>query len=118
MAPGFISPGHLQDYHRFLAHAKAAFQHDQVEILRAANPDWFIFDKLGNLADIDFRGQFGLDLDLIGFDIYPSSTASSAAQAALAQRKPCTSTSAAPNPATSSYRNRHLASAGSPDFPP
>ena len=71
MAPGFISPGHLQDYHRFLAHATAMFQHDQVEILRATNPDWFIFHNLGNLADIDFRGQFGQDLDFIGFDIYP-----------------------------------------------
>ncbi len=71
MAPGFISPGHLQDYHRFLAHATAAFQHDQVAILRGVNPDWFIFHNLGNLADIDFRGQFGQDLDFIGFDIYP-----------------------------------------------
>lgn len=71
MAPGFLSPGHLQDYHRFLAHATAVFQHDQVEILRATNPDWFIFHNLGSLADIDFRGQFGQDLDFIGFDIYP-----------------------------------------------
>ena len=71
MAPGFLSPGHLQDYHRFLAAATATFQHDQVEILRAVNPDWFIFHNLGALADIDFRGQFGQDLDFIGFDIYP-----------------------------------------------
>lgn len=71
MAPGFVSPGHLQDYHRFLAEATALFQHDQVAILRAANPNWFIFHNLGNLADIDFRGQFGQDLDFIGFDIYP-----------------------------------------------
>jgi beta-galactosidase len=71
MAPSFLSPGHLQDYHRFLAFATARFQHDQVEILRAANPGWFIFHNLGNLADIDFRGQFGQDLDFIGFDIYP-----------------------------------------------
>ena len=69
--PGFPSPGHFQDYHRFLAHATAAFQHDQVEILRRTNPDWFIFHNLGRLEDIDFRGQFGSDLDFIGFDIYP-----------------------------------------------
>ena len=69
--PSFLSPGHVQDYHRFLAFATARFQHDQVEILRAANPGWFIFHNLGNLADIDFRGQFGEDLDFIGFDIYP-----------------------------------------------
>lgn len=69
--PGFPSPGHVQDYHRFLAHATAAFQHDQVEILRRTNLDWFIFHNLGRLEDIDFRGQFGEDLDFIGFDIYP-----------------------------------------------
>ena len=34
MNPTFNSPGHLQDYHRFLAFATALFQHDQVEILR------------------------------------------------------------------------------------
>ncbi len=71
MAPSYLSPGHVQDYHRFLATATAAFQRDQVEILRATNPDWFIFHNLGNLTDIDFRGDFGKDLDFIGFDIYP-----------------------------------------------
>ncbi len=71
MAPSFLSPGHVQDFHRFLAAATAAFQHDQVEILRAVNPQWFVFHNLGNLSDIDFRGQFGQDLDFIGFDIYP-----------------------------------------------
>ncbi len=71
MAPSFLSPGHVQDFHLFLAFATAVFQHDQVQILRAVNPDWFVFHNLGNLADIDFRGQFGQDLDFIGFDIYP-----------------------------------------------
>ncbi|SCM73916.1 Beta-galactosidase [uncultured Pleomorphomonas sp.] len=70
-APGHPSPGHVQDFHRFLAAATAAFQHDQVEILRAANPDWFVFHNLGRLVDIDFRGEFGHDLDFLGFDIYP-----------------------------------------------
>jgi beta-galactosidase len=70
-APGFLSPGHVQDYHRFLAFATARFQHDQVEILRAANPEWFIFHNLGRLDDIDFRGQFSTDLDFVGYDIYP-----------------------------------------------
>lgn len=69
--PGHPSPGHVQDFHRFLAAATAAFQHDQVEILRATNPNWFIFHNLGRLVDIDFRGQFGHDLDFLGFDIYP-----------------------------------------------
>lgn len=71
MAPSYLSPSHVQDDHRFLADATAAFQHDQVEILRATKAEWFIFHNLGNLTDIDFRGPFGQDLDFIGFDIYP-----------------------------------------------
>lgn len=71
MAPSFLSPGHVQDYHRFLAQATADFQRDQVEIIKDVNNKWFVFHNLGNLADIDFRGQFGQDLDFIGFDIYP-----------------------------------------------
>jgi beta-galactosidase len=71
MAPVFPGPGHVQDYHRFLAFSTARFQHDQVEILRATNPDWFIFHNLGRLDDIDFRGQFSTDLDFAGYDIYP-----------------------------------------------
>ncbi len=70
-APGHLSPGHVQDYHRFLAEATAAFQRDQVEILRAANPDWFVFHNMGQLEDIDFRGDFGRALDFVGYDIYP-----------------------------------------------
>ena len=70
-APTFPGPGHLQDYHRFLAFATARFQHDQVEILRAMKPDWFIFHNLGVIRDIDVRGQFAQDLDFIGYDVYP-----------------------------------------------
>ncbi|CAN7642699.1 beta-galactosidase [Rhizobium rhizogenes] len=69
--PTFPSPGHLQDYHRFLAFSTARFQHDQVEILRVTKADWFIFHNLGGLRDIDFRGQFSTDLDFVGYDIYP-----------------------------------------------
>ncbi|KRA98034.1 beta-galactosidase [Devosia sp. Root685] len=69
--PVFPSPGHVQDYHRFLAFSVARFQHDQVVILRDTNPDWFIFHNLGRLDDIDFRGQFSTDLDFVGYDIYP-----------------------------------------------
>jgi len=69
--PGFPSPGHVQDYHRFLAHATAQFQRDQVEILRATKKEWFIFHNLGRLEDVDLRGQFGEDVDFLGFDVYP-----------------------------------------------
>ena len=44
MAASFLSPGHVQAYHRFLAAVTAAFQHDQIEILRATNPDFTGFD--------------------------------------------------------------------------
>ncbi|HEU0220624.1 MAG TPA: beta-galactosidase, partial [Paracoccaceae bacterium] len=70
-SPTFPGPGHMLDFHHFLAFSTARFQHDQVEILRAVNPDWFIFHNLGGLRDIDFRGQFSADLDFVGFDMYP-----------------------------------------------
>lgn len=70
-APVFPGPGHVQDFHRFLAFATARFQHEQVTILRETNPDWFIYHNLGRLDDIDFRGQFTTDLDFAGYDIYP-----------------------------------------------
>ena len=70
-APGVAGPGHVLDYHRFLAFATARFQADQVEILRAANPDWFIFHDVGRPEDIDFRGRFSRDLDFLGFNNYP-----------------------------------------------
>jgi beta-galactosidase len=71
LAPVAPSPGHVQDHRRYLAHATARFQHDQVVILRQTNPDWFIFHNLGRQEDIDFRGTFSNDLDFLGFDFYP-----------------------------------------------
>ena len=70
-APIFPGPGHVQDFHRFMAFATARFQHDQVEILRTINSDWFIFHNVGRTDDIEFRGQFSADLDFLGFDVYP-----------------------------------------------
>lgn len=69
--PGHVSPGHRQDYHRFLAIATTAFQRDQVDILRGVNSDWFIFHNLGLIADVDCRSEFASDLDFLGFDVYP-----------------------------------------------
>ena len=76
LASGDLIPNFLvkHDSHRgidriFLAFATARFQHDQVEILRAANPEWFIFHNLGRLDDIDFRGQFSTDVDFMGYDM-------------------------------------------------
>lgn len=69
-APVFPGPGHVLDFHRFLAFATARFQAEQVAILRAANPDWFVFHNLGRLDDIDLR-DFAKDLDVLGCDLYP-----------------------------------------------
>ena len=56
-APAPAGPTHVVDYHRFLAFVTARFQHDQVLILRATNPDWFVFHNLGRIDDIDFRAM-------------------------------------------------------------
>lgn len=70
-APTYPAPAHLLDYHRFLAAATAAFQTDQIDILRAENPDWFVFHDVGGTNDIDFRGPFGREVDFLGFNNYP-----------------------------------------------
>ena len=71
MAPVASNPTHVLDYHRFLAHATAMFQRDQVEILRATNPSWFITHNIGVIRDIDMRGDFARDLDFLSYDVYP-----------------------------------------------
>jgi len=69
--PVASNPTHRLDYHRFLAEATAAFQRDQVEILRAVNPGWFVYHNIGAINDIDMRGPFSEDLDFLGYDVYP-----------------------------------------------
>lgn len=71
LAPSFANPTQVLDYHRFLAHATAMFQREQVEILREVDPSWFIFHNVGQIRDLDFRGPFAQDLDFLGFDVYP-----------------------------------------------
>ena len=68
--PASADPSHLLDYRRFLADATRDFQRDQVEILRDANPGWFIFHNIGRLNDTDLRA-LGSDLDFLGTDLYP-----------------------------------------------
>ncbi len=70
MRPTFLNPGHALDYQRALSWIATEFQHDQVELLRAANPDWFVFHN-GIFGGIDFRGPFTEDLDFLGYDVYP-----------------------------------------------
>ena len=68
--PTYCNPSQQLDYSRFLSHSAAMFQRDQVEILREAGRDWFIFHN-GCMRNIDYRGDFSRDLDILGYDSYP-----------------------------------------------
>jgi len=68
--PTHLNPAHHLDYARFIAWTVARFQRDQVEILRAAQPRWWITHN-GLFRLIDYRGAFGRDLDVLGYDVYP-----------------------------------------------
>lgn len=64
------NPSQVLDYHRFISWSIAAFQHDQVEILRAVQPGWFVTHN-GLFRHIDYRGEFTQDLDFLSYDVYP-----------------------------------------------
>lgn len=68
--PTHLNPAHHLDYFRFIAWTVARFQRDQVEILRATQPRWWITHN-GLFRLVDYRGQFGRDLDVLGYDVYP-----------------------------------------------
>lgn len=68
--PTHPNPAHWLDYQRFLSDGVTAFQRDQVEILRAARPGWFVTHN-GCFGSIDYRGGFVRDLDFLGYDSYP-----------------------------------------------
>ena len=68
--PTFPNPAAQLDYGRYLAAAVTQFQHDQIAILRATQPRWFITHN-GLFPHIDYRGQFTQDLDVLGYDVYP-----------------------------------------------
>lgn len=68
--PTHLNPTHRLDYVRYLAEGVADFQHDQVELLRAADPAWTVFHN-GLFGNIDYHGRFSADLDVLGYDIYP-----------------------------------------------
>jgi len=68
--PTYVNPAHALDYYRFISHTVAVFQHEQVGILRRANPKWFVMHN-GVFRHIDYRGEFSKDLDFLGFDSYP-----------------------------------------------
>ncbi len=68
--PTQLNPAHVLDYRRCLAHGAACFQRDQVEILRGANPSWWVTHN-GCFRLIDYACEFSADLDFLGYDSYP-----------------------------------------------
>jgi beta-galactosidase len=68
--PTHTNPSQELDYFRYISWSVTHFQHDQVEILRAAQPRWFITHN-GLFRHIDYRGPFTQDLDFLGYDVYP-----------------------------------------------
>ena len=68
--PTYPNPGQQLDYMRFVSWSVARFQGEQVELLRKANPNWWITHN-GIFRHIDYRGRFTRDLDVLGYDVYP-----------------------------------------------
>lgn len=68
--PAYENPSHRLAYKLYLADAVARFQHEQVELLRAANPGWLVTHN-GVFGNMDGRGDYVRDLDFIGYDTYP-----------------------------------------------
>lgn len=68
--PTHPNPAHMLDYQRFLSYGVTLFQREQVEILRATQPAWWITHN-GLFHSIDYAGEFSADLDFLGYDSYP-----------------------------------------------
>ncbi|RKX29856.1 MAG: hypothetical protein DRP71_15860 [Verrucomicrobia bacterium] len=68
-APTYENPTQQLDYHRFLSESLLDFQREQIDILRAANPTWWVTHN-GTFEHIDHWGM-GTDLDFYSVDIYP-----------------------------------------------
>lgn len=68
--PTCVNPAQALDYQRFLSWGVTLFQREQINILRAANPEWWITHN-GWFRSIDYRGDFTKDLDFLSYDSYP-----------------------------------------------
>jgi beta-galactosidase len=68
--PAYCNPAAELDYFRYISHIATVFQHEQVELLRKAQPKWFATHN-GIFGHIDYRGTFTKDLDFLGYDVYP-----------------------------------------------
>lgn len=69
MRPAAENPGQRLDYLLFVTDKAVRFQRDQVEILRAANPAWWVTHN-GVFRNLDYR-EFARDLDFMAVDVYP-----------------------------------------------
>lgn len=70
LKPAYPNPSQQLDYYRFISATVTEFQYRQVEILRKTQKKWFVTHN-GIFGHIDYRGQFGKDLDSMGYDTYP-----------------------------------------------
>jgi len=70
LKPANPNPAHQLDYYRYLSYIVENFQHDQIEILREVNPEWFIIHN-GIHSKTNYHGPFSQDLDALGYDVYP-----------------------------------------------
>ena len=70
LRPTYPNPAQQLDYYRFIAWTAAEFQGEQVQILREAQPAWFVTHN-GTMNHVDYRGKFTRDLDFLGYDSYP-----------------------------------------------
>ncbi len=68
--PTWQNPAHALDYRRCSSDTLAASQREQIEILRAANPRWWVTHN-GCHQVTDYRGAFTRDLDFLSYDAYP-----------------------------------------------
>ena len=74
--PTYPNPSQVLDYLRFTSDGVIEFQRQQVEILRRAQPKWWITHN-GLFSPIDYW-KFTEDLDFLGVDVYPAYTVKAA----------------------------------------
>ncbi len=68
-APTYENPTQQLDYNRFTSESLLDFQREQIDILKAINPAWWVTHN-GTFEHIDHWGM-GTDLDFYSVDIYP-----------------------------------------------
>jgi len=70
--PAEHHPSRLLDYQRFASGSAAAYNRLQTDLLRAANPEWFVTHNF--MGDFEPLDAFGVseDLDFASWDSYPT----------------------------------------------